>query len=275
MRTVHPCFHESASRRAGRIHLPIASTCNIQCNYCNRRYDCVNESRPGVSSLLLNEEDVISYLRQRLSTTDSISVIGIAGPGDPLADPGKIRRICSEVHYHYPEMLLCISTNGLNLVNHVDALADAGVTHVTVTVNAVDADVGGRIYQWVQHDGLICHGPAAATILWAAQSGAIKKAKARGLTVKVNTVVIPGINDDHVEAVARACAGLGADIMNCIPMIPVASTPFGGLSEISKTDMSRFVCRAAKHIRQMRHCVRCRADASGLLSEVAGISAHA
>lgn len=45
----HPCFNAGARHRVGRIHLPVAPKCNMQCNYCNRDFECVNESRPGVS----------------------------------------------------------------------------------------------------------------------------------------------------------------------------------------------------------------------------------
>ena len=53
----HPCFSESASLHFGRIHLPVAPKCNIQCNYCDRRYDCANENRPGVAAEILQPEE--------------------------------------------------------------------------------------------------------------------------------------------------------------------------------------------------------------------------
>ncbi|MEQ2789490.1 nitrogen fixation protein NifB, partial [Flavonifractor plautii] len=46
----HPCLSVQAHFRYGRIHLPVAPRCNIRCGYCDRRYDCANESRPGVTS---------------------------------------------------------------------------------------------------------------------------------------------------------------------------------------------------------------------------------
>ncbi len=49
----HPCFNEEAKHTSARVHLPVAPKCNIQCNYCNRKFDCVNESRPGVTSSVL------------------------------------------------------------------------------------------------------------------------------------------------------------------------------------------------------------------------------
>ncbi|HEX3029635.1 MAG TPA: nitrogenase component 1, partial [Clostridia bacterium] len=48
----HPCFSGGACQNA-RMHIPVAPACNISCNYCNRKYDCQNESRPGVTSEVL------------------------------------------------------------------------------------------------------------------------------------------------------------------------------------------------------------------------------
>ena len=55
----HPCFCEGAHSKFARMHLPVAPRCNIQCNYCDRRYDCTNESRPGVTSTVLTAEEAV------------------------------------------------------------------------------------------------------------------------------------------------------------------------------------------------------------------------
>ncbi len=67
------------------LHLPVAGACNVQCNFCNRKYDCLNESRPGVISALLTPEQAIAYTKQAVQRMPNISVVGIAGPGDPFA----------------------------------------------------------------------------------------------------------------------------------------------------------------------------------------------
>ena len=36
----HPCYSEGAHHHYARIHVAVAPACNIQCNYCNRKYDC-------------------------------------------------------------------------------------------------------------------------------------------------------------------------------------------------------------------------------------------
>ncbi len=63
--TQHPCFNSEARHRTARMHLPVAPKCNIQCNYCNRKFDCVNESRPGVTSAVLTPRQAVNYLDQR------------------------------------------------------------------------------------------------------------------------------------------------------------------------------------------------------------------
>lgn len=261
----HPCFYGSAKARWGRVHLPVAPHCNIQCNFCNRLYDCANESRPGVTQGILEPGDALSYLTLLLRKRSDISVVGIAGPGDPFCEPERTLETLRNVHSKFPNVLLCISTNGLNLSDYVDDLADAGVTHVTVTMNAVDPLIGKQIYDWVTVNNNVYRGNEAATLLLSRQKEAIVRLKERDVMVKVNTVVIPGINTDHIESIAQEVEGLGADIMNCIPMIPVEDTPFEQLGAPTDHEMIRVRDFASLHMPQMYHCRRCRADAAGLL----------
>ena len=58
----HPCFTAKCSDYA-RIHLPVAPKCNMQCNYCLRKYSCVNESRPGVVARVMVPEDAVGGSR--------------------------------------------------------------------------------------------------------------------------------------------------------------------------------------------------------------------
>lgn len=263
----HPCFYGSAKARWGRIHLPVAPQCNIQCNFCNRLYDCANESRPAITHAILEQHDVIPYLRMLFRRRSDISVVGIAGPGDPMCEPERTLETLRAVHSAYPGLLLCLSTNGLNLFEYVDDLVDAGVTHVTVTMNAVDPQIGGSIYSWVMVKDEMYEGVEGARILLSRQREAIQKLKERNIMVKVNTVIVPGVNSDHIETIASEVADLGADIMNCIPMIPVEDTPFVHLGAPTDKLMERIRDVASLHMPQMYHCKRCRADAVGYLSE--------
>lgn len=265
--TDHPCFSENARHRSGRIHLPVAPKCNMQCNYCNRNFECVNESRPGVSSTILNPRQAADYLDSVLDRIKNISVVGIAGPGDPFANPGETLETLYLARERHPELMLCVATNGLALADHVDDLAALNVSHVTVTVNAVDPKVGCWIYEWARLKNRMYRGLDAARIIMEKQCEGIRKLKEKGVTVKINTVVIPGINDDHVLEIARQMSRMKADIFNAIPMYHVADTPFADIAPPAPDKMDALREAAGSYLPQMSHCSRCRADAAGLIGE--------
>jgi nitrogen fixation protein NifB len=262
----HPCFNVAVKGECGRVHLPVAPKCNILCNYCNRKYDCVNESRPGVTSAVLKPRQAIAYLEQVLEAEPRITVAGIAGPGDPFANPKETLETIRLIRRRSPDLLLCLATNGLGLPPYLDELADLQVSHVTLTVNAVDPEIGSRIYSWVRDGKVIYRGRKAAEVLLERQLESIRGLKARRITVKINTIIIPGINDRHVQEVAGRMAELGVDILNCMPVFPNADTPFGHLPEPLPEQMTGIRREASMLIPQMHHCTRCRADAVGLLT---------
>lgn len=264
----HPCFSAGAHGTHARIHLPVAGACNLRCGYCDRRHDCVNESRPGVTSRVLDPVEAAQLVGRAVAALPHLSVVGIAGPGDPLASPGPTLETLALVRRAHPGLLLCLSTNGLALPDHVDALVALGVGHVTVTLNAVDPELGARLYAHVTgDDDRALHGAEGAAHLLARQEEGLTRLARAGIAVKVNTVVVPGINDAHVEAVARRAAALGASLMNCIGLIPVAGTPLGGVEAPGPRLMDAVRAAAGRHLPQMRHCARCRADAAGLLGD--------
>ena len=263
----HPCFNAAVKGSYGRVHLPVAPHCNIRCNYCNRKYDCVNESRPGVTSALLSPLQASLYMEKVLERETRIAVAGIAGPGDPFANPEETLQTLRLVREKYPHILLCLSTNGLQIAGYLDEVAEIGVSHVTITVNAVDPQIGQKIYSWVRDGKIIYRGLQGAQLLLDRQIAAIKGLKSRSVTVKVNTIVVPSVNDRHVEEVARTMAGLGVDVLNCMPMHPNRDTPFEDIEEPCGEMIEEIRARAGRYLPQMLHCTRCRADAVGLLGE--------
>ena len=113
------CFNKAAHRRSGRVHLPVAPRCNVQCKFCNRQFDCVNESRPGVTSAVLTPPQAMVYLGEVLRQKPNIQVVGIAGPGDPLANPERTFETFRQLTEKAPDIKLCVSTNGLSLPEQV------------------------------------------------------------------------------------------------------------------------------------------------------------
>lgn len=263
----HPCFSKDAHKKYGRVHLPVAPRCNIQCNFCNRKYDCMNESRPGVTSSVLTPQQALAYLGDVVAKRPEISVMGIAGPGDPFANPDETMETLRLTRKHFPRMILCVATNGLNVAPYVDEMAELRVSHLTLTINSVDPEIGGEIYTWVRDGKRPLRGAEAAAVLGARQMEALVKLKARGITVKVNTIIMPGVNDDHIPDVAKKVAGLGADIMNLMPLVPVKGAAFENVPPPDAMTTARLRLQCGQLLPQMTHCARCRADAVGYIGE--------
>lgn len=262
----HPCFNCGAGKNA-RIHLPIAPKCNIQCNYCVRKYDCPNESRPGVTTEVLTPEEAFKKYAIVKSKIDNLTVVGIAGPGDALANFEQTKRTLQLIKEYDPNVTFCLSTNGLMLPLYAQELIDLGVSHVTVTINAVDAEIGAKIYRFVDYMGMRYTGVAGAAILLANQLSGIKYLAARGNVCKVNSVVLRGINDNHVEDVVKKVRELGVYITNIMQLIPVAGSEFENMELISNKEITEIRKRCEQHVKQMYHCRQCRADAIGTLED--------
>lgn len=274
----HPCYSKQASQYA-RIHLPVAPACNIQCNYCNRKYDCSNESRPGVVSHLIDPHGALKRFDSVKQRASNLSVVGIAGPGDALANPVATFKTLELIRKHSPDVQLCISTNGLVLVDYVDQLACAGVNHLTITINCIDPEVGAKIYPWVYFNHSRLRGVEGAATLVNRQLAGLKAAVDAGMLVKVNTVLIPGVNDHQIEAVAKKVSDLGAMLHNIMPLISASEhgTYFGvsGQSEPSEEQLNQARAESGQHLAQMTHCQQCRADAVGTLGQACSTETRA
>lgn len=270
----HPCYSEAAHHHFARMHVAVAPACNIQCNYCNRKYDCSNESRPGVVSEVLNPEQAVKKTLAVAAAIPQMSVLGIAGPGDALANPERTFSVFRELAKRAPDLKLCLSTNGLMLPEYVAQIVATKVDHVTITINCLDPDIGTQIYPWIfwQHRRVM--GREAAEILIAQQQKGLEMLVAQGVLVKVNSVMIPGINDAHLKEVSRVVRSKGAFLHNVMPLIsdPAHGTHFGltGQRGPSQEELQALQDACAGDMNMMRHCRQCRADAVGLLGEDRG-----
>ncbi|MNW38037.1 FeMo cofactor biosynthesis protein NifB [compost metagenome] len=270
--TRHPCYSEEAHRYFARMHVPVAPACNIQCHYCNRKFDCVNESRPGVVSELLTPDDAIRKVTGVAAQLMQLSVVGIAGPGDPLANADKTFETFDGLRSVVPDVTFCLSTNGLTLNKHIDEIVELGIAHVTITINAVNPDIGSQIYGWVydEDEDRKYEGRDAAELLISRQLEGLKALTERGVLVKVNSVLIPGVNDEHMSEVSRTVRSHGAFMHNIMPLIIAPGSRYE--EEGREAPSPRMLHKIQKDCagegsKIMRHCRQCRADAIGLLGE--------
>lgn len=267
----HPCYSEEAHHHFARMHVAVAPACNIQCNYCNRKYDCSNESRPGVVSQKLSPEQAVKKVVAVASEIPQMTVLGIAGPGDSLASPAKTFATFRMLQEQAPDIKLCLSTNGLNLPEMVDEICKYNIDHVTITINMVDPAVGEKIYPWIFWDHRRITGYEASKILHEQQMKGLEMLTARGVLTKINSVLIPGINDEHLIEVNKAVKARGAFLHNIMPLIsePEHGTHFGltGQRGPSAQELKAVQDACMGGANLMRHCRQCRADAVGMLGE--------
>lgn len=260
----HPCYSKDAQHKYGRIHLAVAPKCNIQCNYCDRKFDCVNESRPGVTSEVLSPQEALEKTRQVLKEYPFIKVVAVAGPGDPLANDETFETL-GKIKEEFPDATLCMSTNGLVLPEKLPDIIKSGVTTLTVTLNAIDPEIQAKIVDHIRYHGKVYRGLEAAEIMIKNQLEGIKAAVDAGLVIKINTVLIPGINDRHVVEVAKKMNELGVFIMNVMPLICQAK--FADMEPPSPAYRQEVQNLCEPYVQQMRHCRQCRSDAFGLIGK--------
>ena len=264
----HPCLSGEAHLKFGRIHLPVSPACNIGCRFCGRGIHDGNV--PGAAGRVLTPEEAVEILDRALKLCPEISVAGVAGPGDALATDHAIRTF-RLIRDRFPHIIKCLSTNGLMLAPRVPELTEVGIDSLTVTINSLVPETLEKINAFTVSCGRRLTGIESARALIDAQLHGLEEAgRALSAVIKVNTVLIPGLNDTEVADIARAAAERGAAIMNVIPLIPqhgMADRREPGCLELNAARAA-----AAPYLDVFRHCKRCRADAAGVMGKNIDIS---
>ncbi len=255
----HPCFG-GHKNNVGRIHLPVSPGCNIVCRFCDRVINDT-ENRPGVTSKVITPDESIEILEKALKLCPEITVAGIAGPGDTLASDYALETF-RKVKERFPELIKCMSTNGLLLYEKADEVIDIGIDSLTVTVNAVNPEIEAKLNKYIIYHGKKYDGVEGAKILIENQLKGIRKVSSAGITIKINTVLVPEINGNHIEEIAKTVSEAGASIYNIIPLIPQFELADRKAPTCSQIDEAR--TKASKYIDVFRHCQHCRADAVGI-----------
>lgn len=266
----HPCFDADAAKKYARMHLPVAPKCNISCNYCNRKYDCSNESRPGVTSKVLTPQEAIEAVIKMKKIMPHLSTIGIAGPGDSLANPDKTFSVMEAISKRFPSMNLCLSTNGLMLPEYAKEISGFRISHVTVTVNAVSVETAAKVYRRVRYNKKSYYAQEGAGILLENQLKGLELLSQKNILTKVNFIYIPAINARESWKVFEKTKKYGADLFNIMPFIPVEKTPLENFTAPVPEEIAlakAAVMSSDSSANLMEHCRQCRSDACGLLEE--------
>jgi nitrogen fixation protein NifB len=259
----HPCMDDRVHDKIARIHLPVAPKCNIHCLYCERKYSSPKTLTPGpgTAARIISPREALRKTGAFLEEWGAESIVGIAGPGDPLANQETFETL-RLIRNRYPTVRLCLCTNGLNLPDSLSTLRQLNVQHLTVTINGVKPEIVARIQPRVRKGRQCLGGEDGAQMLIGNQLEGLERAASLGMFVKVNTVVVPEINGDHVETIARTVADLGACVYNPMPLIPRCS--FKHMTRPSHAFMKELRKRCGSILPVFSKCKQCRADAAGI-----------
>ena len=167
------------------LRISLTDRCNLRCTYC------MPKEVFGQDYVFLRKNEWLRFveLDQLVAAFVELGVrkIRLTG-GEPLLRPGLVKYVEGLRRFSEIEDV-AITTNGLRLAEKVGELKDAGLTRVTVSLDALDPALVGRI------NG---RGIGPDVVL-----AGIDAAKAGGLEVKVNMVVERGVNDGEIVPMAR------------------------------------------------------------------------
>lgn len=249
-----------------RVHLPVASGVNAMLAFGGATPSALKKHS-------LNPADALNALQQAMDKAkfkgNSINMVGVSGPGDPLATPEPLFELFKEIRQLYPDISLCLGTNGLGGAQHAPALAELGVTHVSLTVNMVDPEIAPKLYNWVRPGKQTIQRSQAGALLVQEQADALAAFVANGIAVTIRTVVYPGINDEHVVDIALFGAAGGASAMLLCPWLPPErcgdeNAPAPELPAAPAELIQRLQLAAAEHLPVIDAADVCAAPAAGL-----------
>lgn len=163
--------------RHGRLHrslrISIVDKCDLRCTYC------MPEDQRFLDRSALMTRNEIATIARLFVERHGITRIRLTG-GEPLVRPDVVDIVRDLAAM---PVALGLTTNAMNLERHLDGLIEAGLERINVSLDTFDAERFRRI---ARRDGL--------RTVWAN----IQKALARGMRMKLNMVVMRGVNDDEL-----------------------------------------------------------------------------
>jgi cyclic pyranopterin phosphate synthase len=165
------------------LRISVTDRCNYKCVYC----------RTGNEGAVYAELPIADYLRMaRVFVGLGIEKVRLTG-GEPLLRRGLtelIRELSQLRTLDGGALDLALTTNGHLLEEMAQPLRDAGLSRITVSMDAVDAEKFARITRVPGSYERVLRG--------------VRAAKAAGLApVKVNCVLLRGFNEDQIAEFAR------------------------------------------------------------------------
>jgi len=190
-----------------------------------------------------------------------LKIAAISGPGEPLANPESFD-VMRMIRQHEMSLKLCISTNGILVANRLEDLIHLDVETISVSISTTNPATAQRIYDWAFIDGRSMGGREMGEEIVKRQLQGIEHAVNSGIRVKVNTILIPTVNETEMVEISQTLSSLGVSIQNIVPLIPCADMV--ELQKPSRLMIMQTRNMASRHLRQFNHCYQCRSDVVGI-----------
>jgi nitrogen fixation protein NifB len=148
------------------------------------------------------------------------------------------------------------------LEESVNELLDLGVDTLSVSMSTSIPETATAIYEWADVSGRRMTGIEMAKETILRQLAGIRCAADAGIHVKVNSVLIPEVNNGSIAALAEEISSAGAELQNIMPLVPCGSMMTLRSPTCEELEQARIEAR--RYIRQFSSCRQCRADVVGI-----------
>jgi len=190
---------DKIGRQITYLRMSVTEDCNFRCGYCEGSSPYSIERKS-----ILSDYEVICIVRAAVKA--GIKKVRFTG-GEPLLR-GNLSGIIKEISFRSPELCIGITTNGFLLDSRLQGLIDAGLNRLNISLDSLDRITFKSL---TGIDGL-------ERVLSAIESAL---ASGRFDSIKINTVVLRGINDHEIRSLAEWALPRDIDI-RFIEYMPLA-----------------------------------------------------
>ena len=178
-------------RSISYLRVSVTDRCDFRCVYCMSEHMTF---LPKAELLTLEELDRLCSAFVGLG----VRKLRLTG-GEPLVRRGIMDLIESLGRHLGSGDLeeLTLTTNGSQLPRFAEQLAKAGMKRVNISLDTLDADKFSAITRWGKLEKVL---------------DGVRAAQEAGLSIKINTVALKGVNDDEIETLVRWCADEKLDL---------------------------------------------------------------
>lgn len=195
---------DALGRRPRYLRIAVTARCNLRCIYC-----APEEEHPGrPEAAAMSDAEILRLVG--LLVRVGVRKVRFTG-GEPLLRPG-LPSLMKSIHAINGVDEICLSTNAYLLERQLDELIDAGLTTVNISLDSMRED---RFEQITRFSGV---GRVRRAIDLAVARPEITR-------VKINMVVMRGINDDEIGAFVQLCENPKVDV-RFIEFMPTAEVDY-------------------------------------------------